>query len=135
MLKLLLTFALAAPLVMAPTPVPAGNTWCEQYGCDWDTDVEDLSGDSIDPSRPPLVIPAVAVEQKSGEQFCFVVDSGDSTSGTSTLFRVRRTVVVALPIPTEPENLRVVSGLKKGDRVVVKGSRYLSDGAMVRIDE
>ena len=87
-----------------------------------------------DPLDPMLVIPAVAVEHKSGEQFCFVVDPGDSTSRTSTLFRVRRTVVVALPIPTEPENLRVVSGLKMGDRVVIKGSRYLSDGAMVRID-
>ena len=59
------------------------------------------------------------------EQYVFVVDTyaeGDTA--------VRVTVETGLVSNTDTE---ILSGLAKGDRVVVKGQSYLSDGAAVRI--
>lgn len=59
------------------------------------------------------------------EQYVFVVDSyaeGDTA--------VRVTVETGLVSNTDTE---ILSGLSEGDRVVVKGQSYLSDGAAVRI--
>ena len=59
------------------------------------------------------------------EQYVFVVDTyaeGDTA--------VRVTVETGLVSNTDTE---ILSGLAEGDRVVVKGQSYLSDGALVRI--
>jgi|GEM_PF-6197053 len=82
-----------------------------------------------------LVVPRVAVSEENDRQFCYVVEPHDQSHVAASLFRVRRVVIVAVPIPAEPENLRVLSGLNPHDRVVIKGSQHLSDGATVRMTE
>lgn len=59
------------------------------------------------------------------EQYLFVVESGDAGENAK-----RITVETGLVSKTDTE---IVSGLSVGDRVVVKGQSYLSDGAAVRV--
>ena len=73
-----------------------------------------------------LSVPTEAIlTGANDEQYVFVVDTyaeGDTA--------VRITVETGLVNSTDTE---IVSGLAEGDRVVIKGQSYLSDGAAVRI--
>nr|WP_297180293.1 efflux RND transporter periplasmic adaptor subunit [uncultured Agathobaculum sp.] len=71
-----------------------------------------------------LSVPTEAVLTGSGdERYVYIVDDTGSTA-------VRVTVETGLVSKTDTE---IVSGLMEGDRVVVKGQSYLSDGALVRV--
>lgn len=73
-----------------------------------------------------LSVPTEAILTGSGdERYVFVVDDfGEGDTAT------RVTVETGLVSKT---NTEIVSGLAEGDRVVVKGQSYLTDGSMVRV--
>ena len=73
-----------------------------------------------------LSVPTEAILTGSGdERYVFVVDDfGEGDTAT------RVTVETGLVSKT---NTEILSGLAEGDRVVVKGQSYLSDGAAVRV--
>lgn len=73
-----------------------------------------------------LSVPTEAILTGSGdERYVFVVEDGDEGETAA-----RVVVQTGLVSKTDTE---IVSGLSEGDRVVVKGQSYLSDGAMVRV--
>lgn len=73
-----------------------------------------------------LSVPTEAVlTGENDERYVFVVQSGETGENAA-----RVTVQTGLVSKTSTE---IVSGLAEGDRVVVKGQSYLSDGAPVRV--
>ena len=72
-----------------------------------------------------LSVPTEAILTGSGdERYVFVIDEA---SGNTV---VRTPVKTGLVSKSDTE---IVSGLAEGDRVVVKGQSYLTDGSLVRI--
>jgi RND family efflux transporter MFP subunit len=71
-----------------------------------------------------LIVPAAAIVREENKTAVFVVDAGDKAH--------RRGVVVGL---VSAEEAQIVSGLREGDKVVVKGQDELPDGATVTVEE
>lgn len=71
-----------------------------------------------------LIVPAAAVVREENKTALFVVGADNKAH--------RRDVVVGL---TSGDETQIVSGLREGERVVVKGQDELPDGATVTIEE
>ena len=71
-----------------------------------------------------LIVPAAAVVRDEDKTFAFVVGADSKAH--------RRTVVVGL---TSGDEVQIVSGVREGEKVVVKGQDELPDGATVTIED
>jgi cobalt-zinc-cadmium efflux system membrane fusion protein len=71
-----------------------------------------------------LIVPAAAIVREEDKTFVFVVDSDNKAH--------RRAVVAGL---SSGEEAQIVSGVREGEKVVVKGYEELPDGAVVTIEE
>jgi len=73
-------------------------------------------------------IPVSAVVNRFGEQFVFIVDSGNPSAPVAR----RRTIVQGIVIDGV---LEVVQGLARGEEVVVRGQTLIDDGSRINIIE
>ena len=70
-----------------------------------------------------ISVPLNAVLEKSGEQYVFVVDESTNTA-------VKTTVTTGVK---NEENIEILSGVKEGQKVVIKGQDFISDGSAVNV--
>ena len=77
----------------------------------------------LDNVENTISVPLNAVLEKSGEQYVFVVDESTNTA-------VKTTVTTGVK---NEENIEILSGVKEGQKVVIKGQDFISDGSAVNI--
>ena len=70
-----------------------------------------------------VIVPVAAVVKEEEKAFVYVVSPDNKAH--------RRAVVLGL---VTPEEAQVVSGVKAGEKVVVKGQEELPDGALVTVE-
>lgn len=81
-----------------------------------------------------LIIPRVAVVEFFGSQYCYVVQSGESSSSTEdAVLLAKRTPVVVYPLASNPRAYQLIKGAGEGDYVVTKGLQHLSEESRIHI--
>ncbi|MCH7526537.1 MAG: efflux RND transporter periplasmic adaptor subunit [Planctomycetes bacterium] len=78
-----------------------------------------------------VAIPRMAIFERYRQTYCYVIrhQAGQSVE------RAFRTRIETLPIPSDPEHVRVISGLEPGDRVVTTGLPHVTHEAVVRVGQ
>lgn len=114
---------------IAPLADPASRTWAVRLALSGTLDGVELGMTATASTRASkgeaIVIPISALFSTDAQPKVWVVDPAAST--------VRAVAVTTAGLSAD--NVRIVSGLKPGDRVVTAGASLLSEGARVRLLE
>lgn len=93
--------------------------------------VKSVAANRWDESAELVSIPRIAVFERFRLKYCYVVSRVDGES----VDRAILTRIEVLPIPSDPEYVRVSGGIGVGQRVVTTGLPHVTDQTIVRIIE